>query len=77
MLSPIATVVYKHFEEITDPRLNRGLNHDLGEMMFVALTAALAGADSWADVEPNASEPPTRTGSPNISPSKTASVRSI
>ena len=51
MLSPIATVVYKHFEEITDPRLNRGLNHDLGEMMFVALTAALAGADSWADVE--------------------------
>lgn len=51
MLSPLATVVYKHFEEITDPRLNRGLNHDLGELMFIALTAALANADSWADVE--------------------------
>ena len=51
MLSPLATVVYNHFEEITDPRLNRGLNHDLGELMFIALTAALANADSWADVE--------------------------
>ena len=26
-------------------------NHDLGELMFIALTAALANADSWADVE--------------------------
>ena len=36
---------------MTDHRLNRGLNHDLGEIVFIALTAALAGTDSWADTE--------------------------
>jgi len=45
MLSPLATVVYNHFEEITDPRLNRGLNHDFGEMMFLDLSAMHRGID--------------------------------
>lgn len=36
MLSRVAARVYKHVEEITDPRLNRGLNHDLGEIVFIA-----------------------------------------
>lgn len=46
-----AAVVYKHFEKITDPRKNRGHNHNLMEMVFMALTASICGADSWADVE--------------------------
>lgn len=46
-----ATLVYNSFERITDPRVDRGSNHDLLEMIFVALTAAICGADGWADVE--------------------------
>jgi len=45
ILSLLATFVDKHFEEMTDPRLNRGLNHDLGELMFIALTAGLADSE--------------------------------
>lgn len=46
-----AAVVYKHFENLTDPRINRGKNHSLIEMIFLALTATLCGAQGWADVE--------------------------
>ena len=42
---------YKHFENITDPRINRGANHSLSEMIFLTLCATICGADSWADVE--------------------------
>jgi predicted transposase YbfD/YdcC len=46
-----AAVVYKHFENLTDPRINRGKNHNLIEMIFLALTATICGAQGWADVE--------------------------
>lgn len=46
-----AAIVYKHFENVTDPRVDRGMNYDLTEMIFVALTATLCGAQGWADVE--------------------------
>lgn len=42
---------YKHFENVTDPRVNRGANHSLIEMIFLTLCATICGADSWADVE--------------------------
>jgi len=51
MATGLAAVVCKHFENITDPRANRGFNHDLGEMIFLALTATMCGANGWADVE--------------------------
>ena len=43
--------IYKHFEKLTDPRVDRGANHDLHEMIFMALTATICGANGWADVE--------------------------
>lgn len=46
-----AVVVSKHFEKVTDPRANRGNNHSLIEMIFLALTATICGAQGWADVE--------------------------
>lgn len=46
-----AAVVSQHFESITDPRVNRGQNHNLLEMIFLALTATICGAQGWADVE--------------------------
>jgi len=42
---------YKHGEKITDPRINRGSNHSLIEMIFLALCARICGADRWADGE--------------------------
>ncbi len=50
MATGLAAVVFKHFENITDPRVDRGFNHDLGEMIFMTLTATLCGADGWTDV---------------------------
>lgn len=46
-----AGIVYKHFEKVTDPRADRGPTHDLNEMIFMALTATMCGANGWADVE--------------------------
>jgi predicted transposase YbfD/YdcC len=46
-----AGIVYKHFEKVTDPRAYRGPTHDLYEMIFMALTATMCGANGWADVE--------------------------
>jgi len=46
-----AAVVEKHFVNLTDPRVDRGCNHDLVEMVFMALTAAICGAQGWVDVQ--------------------------
>lgn len=51
MASGPAAIVSQHFENLTDPRVNRGKNHELLEMVFIALTATLCGAQGWADVE--------------------------
>ena len=51
MLTGPAGIVYKHFEKVTDPRADRGPTHDLHEMIFMALTATVCGANGWADVE--------------------------
>lgn len=50
MNGPAATI-FKSFVNITDPRLERGHNHNLLEMIFIALTATICGANSWVDVE--------------------------
>jgi predicted transposase YbfD/YdcC len=50
-MSGPAKFLQRHFENLTDPRVDRGFNHDLLEMIFVALTAAICGANGWADVE--------------------------
>ncbi len=43
--------LFEHFEALSDPRLNRGNNHSLYEMVVIALTAAICGANGWVDVE--------------------------
>jgi predicted transposase YbfD/YdcC len=42
--------VYDHFEKITDPRVNRGTNYPLVEMVFVALCGAICDCNSWVDI---------------------------
>lgn len=43
--------VFTHFDNLTDPRMDRTKLHQLSDMTAVALCATLCGADSWADVE--------------------------
>lgn len=42
--------VYDHFEKVTDPRVNRGTNYPLVEMVFVALCGAICDCNSWVDI---------------------------
>ena len=42
--------IYEHFENVTDPRVNRGKNFPLIEMVFVALCGAICDCNSWVDV---------------------------
>lgn len=42
--------ISEHFENVTDPRLNRGTNYPLLEMVFVALCGAICDCNSWVDV---------------------------
>ena len=41
MASTCVDKIRKHFENVTDTRVNRGDNYPLIEMMFVALCAAI------------------------------------
>jgi predicted transposase YbfD/YdcC len=43
--------VFTHFDELTDPRMDRTKLHRLSDMIALALCATICGADSWADVE--------------------------
>ena len=43
--------IFDHFQKLSDPRVNRGNNHSLYDMVVVALTAAICGANGWVDVE--------------------------
>ena len=42
--------IENHFEKVIDPRVNRGTNYPLIEMVFVALCGAICDCNAWTDV---------------------------
>ena len=50
MSSAFVETIASQFEEVTDPRANRGCNFPLIEMVFVALCGAICDCNSWVDV---------------------------
>lgn len=50
MSATFVNSVCKHFEIVTDPRVNRGSNYPLSEMIFVALCGAICDCNAWTDV---------------------------
>jgi predicted transposase YbfD/YdcC len=42
--------ICNHFEKVTDPRVNRGRNYPLIEMVFVALCGVICDCNAWTDV---------------------------
>ena len=51
MSSTFVRNIYKHFESLSDPRVQRSTNHRLGDMLFITICALICDADSWVDVE--------------------------
>jgi predicted transposase YbfD/YdcC len=51
MARKVIASIQQNFEKVTDPRVDRGRNHNLLEMIFITICAVLCGADGWADVE--------------------------
>jgi predicted transposase YbfD/YdcC len=51
MANAFVSQTYKHFQLIVDPRVNRGANYPLMELIFLTLCAVICDADTWADVE--------------------------
>jgi predicted transposase YbfD/YdcC len=47
--TPIGTIE-KHFSNVEDPRTEYLIEHDLMEMIFIALCAVISSADNWVDV---------------------------
>ena len=43
--------IVSHFEDLTDPRMERTKLHVLTDVVAIALCAAICGAEGWADVE--------------------------
>ncbi len=51
MARKVVASIQECFEKVTDPRVDRGHNHNLLEMIFITICAVVGGADGWADVE--------------------------
>jgi hypothetical protein len=50
MAQPTASIL-EHFQEVTDPRLERQKLHQLLDIIVIAICAVICGADTWVDVE--------------------------
>ena len=51
MVGPVSLAILTHFEDLTDPRVDRGKLHNLIDIVGITLCAFLCGAEGWEDVE--------------------------
>lgn len=47
----MSTTFLKHFESITDPRIERCKKHNLLDILLLAISAVISGAEGWEDIE--------------------------
>jgi len=47
----MSTTFLKHFDSITDPRIERCKKHNLLDILLLAISAVLSGAEGWEDIE--------------------------
>ncbi len=48
---PQQTTISQHFANLPDPRIDRTKEHNLVDIITIALCAVLCGADNWVDIE--------------------------
>jgi len=41
----------EHFTNITDPRVDIDVKHDLPDALFLTISAVLSGTESWKDIK--------------------------
>ncbi|PTP06961.1 ISAs1 family transposase, partial [Vibrio sp. 10N.286.45.A3] len=41
----------EHFENIADPRIERCKKHQLLDILLLAISAVISGAEGWEDIE--------------------------
>lgn len=51
MASELDISIFKHFEELEDPRIDRTKDHKLLDIIIIAICGVICGADSWTDIE--------------------------
>jgi predicted transposase YbfD/YdcC len=51
MLATNSIAILTHFENLTDPRIERTKRHNLLDIIFIALCATICGAEGYADIE--------------------------
>ncbi len=47
----MSTTFLKHFNSITDPCIERCKQHALIDILLLAISAVLSGAEGWEDIE--------------------------
>lgn len=47
----LKSTILKHFDELEDPRIERSKQHQLIDIVALAILAVLAGADGWTAIE--------------------------
>mgnify|MGYP003877681829 CR=1 FL=1 len=50
MNQPTDARILTHFATLEDPRDKRGKDHQLIDLIAIALCAVICGADSWIDI---------------------------
>ena len=43
--------ISRYFETLEDPRIDRTKQHELNDIVMIAIVAVLADAESWTEVE--------------------------
>jgi predicted transposase YbfD/YdcC len=51
MQNPENSILYAYFEGLTDPRMEGKISHKLIDIVMIAISAVLSGAESWTEIE--------------------------
>jgi hypothetical protein len=51
MEQPTRQSLWEHFEQVSDPRVERTKAHLLQDIIVIAICAVISGADNWVEVE--------------------------
>ncbi len=47
----MSAIFLKHFNSITDPRIERCKKHELIDILLLAISAVFSGTEGWEDIE--------------------------
>jgi hypothetical protein len=48
----MADSVLTHFSDLPDPRSVRGRQHELSDILTIAICGVICGAERWTEIEP-------------------------